>query len=186
MLKHGENGKGVLSRWYPDTIARRIMAIGHVTERIRFVHRDAFTVMQRYQSSRNTVFFIDPPYTAGGKSAGSRLYTHSAIDHERLFSVCEKLAGDFLMTYDKAPEVMALAYKHGFQVKAVAMKNTHHAEMSELLIGRDLDWVEEGAVFREESVTFRVSMLEKSKPHATKKKKKQAVNSKVLTVKRSK
>lgn len=142
VLKHGENGKGVLSRWYPDTIAKRINAIGLVADRIRFVHEDAFTVMQRYHSSRNTVFFIDPPYTAGGKRAGSRLYTHSAIDHERLFSVCEKLAGDFLMTYDNAPEVMALAHKYGFQARAVAMKSTHHAEMTELLIGRNLDWVE--------------------------------------------
>ncbi|MEN9574031.1 MAG: hypothetical protein RL514_1886 [Verrucomicrobiota bacterium] len=167
LLKHGENGKGVLSRWYPDTIARRILAIGQVTERFRFVHGDAFTVMQRYQSSRNTVFFIDPPYTAGGKSAGSRLYTHSVLDHERLFSVCEKLAGDFLMTYDNAPEVVALAHKHGFQAKAVPMKNTHHAEMSELLIGRNLDWVEDGAVFREEPAPYRVSMRkpkEKKRP----------------------
>lgn len=142
VLKHGENGKGVLSRWYPDTIAKRIAAIGLVADRLRFMHEDAFAVMQRYQSSRSTVFFIDPPYTAGGKRAGSRLYTHSAIDHERLFSVCEQLAGDFLMTYDNAPEVMALAYKYGFQAKAVAMKSTHHAEMTELLIGRNLDWFE--------------------------------------------
>lgn len=181
LLKHGENGKGVLSRRYPDTIARRILAIGQVTERFRFVHGDAFTVMQRYQSSRNTVFFIDPPYTAGGKSAGSRLYTHSVLGHERLFSVCEELAGDFLMTYDNAPEVVALAYKHGFQAKAVPMKNTHHAEMSELLIGRNLDWVEEGAVFREESVPYRVSMRKEAKPHAKKREKKQSVNRKVLT-----
>lgn len=158
VLKHGENGKGVLSRWYPETIAKRIATIGLVAERIRFVHGDAFAVMHRYQSSRNTVFFIDPPYTAGGKSAGSRLYTHSALDHEKLFSVCEKLSGDFLMTYDNAPEVVALAYKHGFQAKAVPMKNTHHAEMSELLIGRNLDWVEDGAVFREEPAPYRVSM----------------------------
>ena len=157
VLKHGENGKGLLSRWYPETIAKRIVAIGMVAERIRFVHGDAFSVMRRYQSSLNTVFFIDPPYTAGGKSAGSRLYTHSVLDHEKLFSVCEKLSGDFLMTYDNAPEVVALARKHGFQAKSVPMKNTHHAEMSELLIGRNLDWVEDGAVFREDSPVYHAS-----------------------------
>ena len=100
---------------------------------------------------RDTVFFIDPPYTAGGKRAGSRLYTHSEVDHERLFTLCESLCGDFLMTYDNADEVRALADQHGFQTKAVPMKNTHHAEMAELLIGRNLDWVEEGGIFREES-----------------------------------
>ena len=43
----------------------------------------------------------------------------------------------------------ALAERHGFQTKPVAMKNTHPAEMNELLIGRNLDWVEDGGVFRE-------------------------------------
>ena len=99
---------------------------------------------------------MNSPYTVGGKSAGSRLYTHSEVDHERLFSVCEKLRGDFLMTYDNAEEVRALAEKHGFETKPVAMKNTHHAEMNELLIGRDLGWVEDGGVFREEPLPYRV------------------------------
>ena len=56
-----------------------------------------------------------------------------------------------LMTYDFADEVLALAVKHGFQTQTVAMKNTHHAEMAELLIGRNLDWVEDGGIFREEA-----------------------------------
>ncbi len=49
--------------------------------------------------------------------------------------------GDFLMTYDNTPEIAALAAEFGFQAKPVAMKNTHHAKMTELLIGRDLDWL---------------------------------------------
>lgn len=58
------------------------------------------------------------------------------------------------MTYDNAEEVRALAKRHGFQSKAVPMKNTHHAEMAELLIGRDLDWVESGGIFREEPPAY--------------------------------
>ena len=46
------------------------------------------------------------------------------------------------MTYDNAPEVVALAERHGFATRAIAMKNTHHAEMSELLIARNLAWVD--------------------------------------------
>lgn len=45
------------------------------------------------------------------------------------------------MTYDNTPEIAALAAEFGFQAKPVAMKNTHHAKMTELLIGRDLDWL---------------------------------------------
>ncbi len=138
VLKNGENGKGILSRWYPQTIARRITNIDVVANRIEFIHGNAFDVMRRYRENQDTVFFIDPPYTAGGKNAGSRLYTHSVIDHEELFAACENFKGDFLMTYENSDEVRELARRHGFKTKAVPMKNTHHAEMCELLIGLDL------------------------------------------------
>ena len=143
VIKHGENGKGIHSRWYPQTIAKRITNIGLIAERIRFDHGNAFAVLSKFKNNESAVFFIDPPYTAGGKRAGSRLYTHNAVDHARLFSVCEELRGDFLLTYDNADEVHALARRHGFDARPIAMKNTHHAEMTELLIGRDLRWMEE-------------------------------------------
>jgi DNA adenine methylase len=44
------------------------------------------------------------------------------------------------MTHD-AEEVHALAAKYRFETRLVAMNNTHHATMQELLIGRNLDWV---------------------------------------------
>jgi len=163
VLKNGENGKGILSRWYPQTIAKRITNIGLVANRLEFIHGDAFNVLARFQKDREAVFFIDPPYTAGGKRAGSRLYTHSEIDHDKLFSLCEKLRGDFLMTYDNAEEVRALAERHCFETKPVAMKNTHHAEMDELLIGRNLDWVEDGGIFREEPPSYKAPLVEKNR-----------------------
>ena len=86
------------------------------------------------------MFFIDPPYTAAGKKAGSRLYTHNELNHEELFQASAAAVGDFLMTYDNADGVRALAERHDFSMLAIPMKNTHHAEMTELLIGRRLDW----------------------------------------------
>jgi DNA adenine methylase len=44
------------------------------------------------------------------------------------------------MTYDETDEVRGLAHRFNFDTELVAMKNTHHAEMKELLIGRNLDW----------------------------------------------
>ena len=38
------------------------------------------------------------------------------------------------MTYDNVKEVRQLADKFGFDTETVAMKNTHHAKMTELLI----------------------------------------------------
>ena len=141
IIKHGENGKGIKSRWYPDTLYKRIVNICHVKERIRFIHGNGVTVLKENARHSDYVFFIDPPYTAAGKKAGKRLYTHNDLDHEELFEIAATLRGDFLMTYDNAEGVETLAKRHSFDTHAIAMKNTHHAEMTELLIGRDLSWV---------------------------------------------
>ena len=140
-IKDGENGKGIHSRWYPQTIAKRISAIESIASKIEFRHMNAFEILEKYKSTKNTVFFIDPPYTAGGKRAGNRLYNHSFVDHSRLFSLAKEIQGDFLMTYDNAEEVQEMATQYGFDTKAIPMKNTHHAELDELLIGKNLQWV---------------------------------------------
>lgn len=140
-LKRGENGKGISSRWYPATLKRRILEIDAIRDRVAFIEGDGINVIRQDASKCGAVFFIDPPYTAGGKRAGRRLYTHSEIDHEELFKVADGIAGDFLMTYDDAEDVRDLAIRQGFDVELVAMQNTHLAKMTELLIGRNLDWV---------------------------------------------
>ncbi len=139
-LKVGENGKGLASRWYPQTLASRIQAISLVAGRVTFVEGDGLAVMDEYQSCTDTVFFIDPPYTAEGKRAGARLYLFSELDHDDLFRRTSALRGDFLMTYDNADSVKALSAKYGFSARAIPMKNTHHATMSELILSRNLDW----------------------------------------------
>jgi DNA adenine methylase len=142
MLKNGENGKGINSRWYPETLKKRILDIANITNRLTFIEADGFSIMKNNASRNDVVFFIDPPYTAGGKKAGKRLYTHFHIDHEELFQIASSLSGDYLMTYDNAPEVRALAAKYGLDTRLVAMQNTHHSTMKELLIGKNLDWID--------------------------------------------
>lgn len=141
VLKYGENGKGIASRWYPQTLAKRILAIHEVRSRIEFIPGDGLAVMEAHVDEAETVFFIDPPYTAGGKRAGRQLYTHHEMNHGSLFYLTSRVKGDFLMTYDNAQDVHDLAVKHGFQTRLVAMTNTHHAQMRELLIGKNLNWV---------------------------------------------
>ena len=142
-LKFGEAGKGILSRWYPDTLAQRIYRIVSLREHMTFFPGDGFLVIANYLADPEAVFFIDPPYTAGknGKRAGQRLYKHSELDHEQLFKLVSQLQGDFLMTYENAPEVRDLARVYGFDMRLVPMRNTHHTDMLELLIGRDLSWL---------------------------------------------
>ena len=148
-LKHGENGKGIHSRWYPVTLARRFNNLKNIANRITFRQEDGLEVMQEYAHRQDVVFFIDPPYTAGGKKAGKRLYRYFNLDHEKLFAICKAIKGDFLMTYDNADEVKDLARKHGFQMRLIPMKNTHHAKMEELVIGKDLSWMDRYAAVYE-------------------------------------
>jgi len=141
-IEYGENGKGVHSRWYPKTLKTRIDNIGLVQKRIEFRQADAFDILREFASRTDVAWFIDPPYTASRKKAGSRLYNHFEVDHRSLFDLASKCAGNVLMTYDNAEEIKALASEFGFSTKQVAMKNNHHAEMKELLIGKDLSWVQ--------------------------------------------
>jgi len=141
-IKYGENGKGIGSRWYPKTLADRLLNLNHVVRRIDFRCDDGLKVMAEFSASEEAVYFIDPPYTAGGKKAGRRLYKHHQLDHEYLFTMCGSLMGDFLMTYDEAEEVKEMARRRGFQMRLIPMKNAHHATMKELVIGRDLSWLD--------------------------------------------
>jgi DNA adenine methylase len=146
MLKNGESGKGIASRWYPKTLHKRIMDIYKIRDRLTFIHGDGIEVIRHNAGRSNTAFFIDPPYTAAGKSAGRRLYTHWNLDHEELFQVTNELAGEFLLTYEDNAAIRELTARYGFDTQPVAMKNTHHAKMTELLIGRNLDWMREPKV----------------------------------------
>ena len=136
LLKAGENNKGIASRWYPQTLVRRLAALRQVRDVVEFVQGDAFDQVARFRDDATAAFFIDPPYTAGGKNAGSRLYNHSVIDHRRLFRECAAAAFPFLMTYDDSEDVVRLAERNGLALRRVPMRSTHHVTKEELVISR--------------------------------------------------
>ena len=134
VMKEGENGHGISSRWYADTLAARIRAIGNYAERFDFFQGDGVSLVELCKYNGAAAFFIDPPYTAAGKRAGRRLYTYNEINHEDLFERMSRVRGVFMMTYDESPDVIEMARRRGFHLAKVPMKNTHHAVMYELLI----------------------------------------------------
>lgn len=136
LMKEGENGKGLSSRWYPTTLARRITAIREVRDRIEFLEGDGLTFLAKNKVRKNSVFFVDPPYTVTGR----RLYRHSVLDHAKLFRMLAETNGDFLMTYDKSPEIEELVRANNFDYENVSMKGRLNLRKTELLIGRDLAW----------------------------------------------
>ena len=137
LVKNGENNRGIGSRWYPETLARRIREISMNLDRISFYSGDGFMLIDEYLVEENTAFYVDPPYM----KAARRLYRNWQVDHRKLFEKMAAVSGAFLMSYDNDREIQDMAREFGFQCRPVRMKNTHHAEMTELLISRDLDWL---------------------------------------------
>lgn len=139
LIRTGENGKGISSRWYPETLANRLRMIASYSDRISFHEDDGVKLLEPLlqRLGDQAAVFVDPPYTAGGKRAGARLYSHNHIDHGRLFEVLKRTGANFLMTYDSAPEIVGLIQQHEFHAVTVMMKNSHHNTMKELVITRD-------------------------------------------------
>ena len=142
LVKNGENGRGLSSRWYPETLARRIRAIAAARQRFSFIEGDGLEVIEAYADDEDAAFFVDPPYTV----ASRRLYPHWQVDHRKLFALLKSVRGSVLLTYDNTEDIKALATEFGFQTQAIAMKNTHHARMTELLVSLDLTWLQNARV----------------------------------------
>lgn len=134
LLKAGERGRGLESRWYPETLVERMNRIRCFRSSVQFLNCDAFDLIAVHSKNKNAVFLIDPPYTAGGKNAGARLYNHHQLNHDKLFDLMSKVSGSFIMTYDDADEVKGLAIKYGFEVDYVPMRSSHHKAHRELMI----------------------------------------------------
>jgi DNA adenine methylase len=143
LMKNGENGRGLHSRWYPETLAKRILEIAAIRNRITFIEGDGLEVIAAYADDEGAAFFVDPPYTV----AARRLYSHWEVDHRKLFGLLRNVSGSVLLTYDNTREIAALAEEFRFETRAIAMKNTHHARMTELLIGKDLNWLRDAQAF---------------------------------------
>ena len=138
LTRAGENGNGVASRWYPQTIADRLAAISTHADRLTFCEGDGLAVLELTACIDRVRLFVDPPYTGrGGKRAGSRLYAHNTVCHRRIFEALASSGCDFLMTYDCSPEILDLVSEFSFEAVTVRMKNTHHDRIPELVITRD-------------------------------------------------
>lgn len=136
LIRAGENGKGVASRWYRQTIVDRLLNIKKHEALITFVEGDGLKLLESMVHAEGVAVFVDPPYTAGGKRAGQRLYSHHKVDHSRIFEVLADSNANFLLTYELAPQIVALVQRHGFAAVTVTMKNAHHSRMPELVISR--------------------------------------------------
>jgi len=139
-LDLGEDAKGIGSRWYPDTLVKRLQVIKKHAKRIAFYEGDSMRILEPLLCGwgQKATVFVDPPYTGeGGKKAGSRLYSHFTIDHARLFEILGQSSANFLMTYDGAEEIVRLVNQHSFHAVRVEMNTAHYSRQNELVITRE-------------------------------------------------
>lgn len=129
-------------RWYGGTFYRRLMAIGAIRHRLSFIQGNGLALLRLHNFNGQAATYIDPPYTAAAGSPGRRLYTYNVLDHASLFALASDLAHPVLMSYDDMPEVRALATRYGFAVASVPMRSGKNKIKQELLISRDLNWLE--------------------------------------------
>ena len=137
LIKNGEAGKSLTSRWYPATLAKRIGEANALRSKITFIHGDAFGIMMQYRDDARAFFFIDPPYTV----AGRRLYNHYDVDHRRIFELVSQMKGHFLMTYDDTDEVRRMADSYAMSYRTIPMQTTHLVTKEELLISDNFEWM---------------------------------------------
>jgi DNA adenine methylase len=141
LLKKGEAGHGLSSRWYPKTLVSRIGHINSLQERFSFSEANGLNFLKDFSDLRcgeNPAFFIDPPYS----KAGRRLYDHHDVNHAELFRIASTLPGKLLMTYDDSDYIKRLAKENGFLVRGILMRSVHHVEKYELLISKDFVWLD--------------------------------------------
>ena len=138
LLKNGENRRGISSRWYPDTLIRRLKALARHADRIEFCESDGMAALESLGSGDGkTAVFVDPPYAVVGIRGNTKLYRHHDINHRKLFGMLAESNVDFLMTNNHTPEIAGLVREHGFYAVSVRMKNAHHDKVLELVITRN-------------------------------------------------
>ena len=138
LIRSGENGAGICSRWYPDTLARRIREIAAYSDRLLFCEGDGVRLLEMLCSQPGARFFIDPhtlPAAASRQARGSMLTTPWTTP--RIFEALASSQADFMMTYDCSSEIVSLVRQHGFHGAVVEMKSGHHLKIPELVITRD-------------------------------------------------
>ena len=139
-IRTAGNGRDIAARWYPETLVRRLAEIQRHADRLVFLEGDGMKALPALLRGwgKAAAVFVDPPHAArGGKSAGTRLHSHSEADHAGLFPMLAESGTNFLMTHDASAEIVGLVRRHGFAAARVQMKNSHHDRVAELVITPD-------------------------------------------------
>jgi len=133
-LNQGENGNGIHSRWYPETLAQRVESTHALRAKLTFDPRDGLEVLRSFSTKPRAIAFVDPPYVVKGRGAGRRLYTHCDVDCEKLFEIVKRFLGPMIITYHRSVIIERLADAAGIERHTVTMQTGHTRSKRELIM----------------------------------------------------
>lgn len=140
VMRSGEGGKGLTSRWYPATLSSRLGEVRELASQGTILLRDGTgeDLIREYSGHGDpgdVAAFLDPPYMAtDGTSSGRRLYDHSDVDHAALFFLVQEAGADVLMTYEWSERAVEMAWDHGMYVAFCEMRGNKNTPKRELVI----------------------------------------------------
>jgi DNA adenine methylase len=138
-LKSGERSKGVSSRWYPETLCKRITLLNSFSDRFQIVEGDALQALRRFNRRKTRAkIFVDPPYFKLQEKGVKPLYRYNHIDHKALFAGLSRTPHDFLLTYDVNDQITEYINEYSLSAKTVVMRTTHAVSKEEFLISKKL------------------------------------------------
>lgn len=134
LLNRGERNRGIQSRWYPETLARRVESVHALRNKITFVCGDGLEALRAYSKIPNTVAFVDPPYVAKNRGAGLRLYSYHDVSCEELFKTIQDFSGPAIITYHRSDVVQREAKAAGINCSTVRMHTAHTVSKRQLIL----------------------------------------------------
>jgi|HubBroStandDraft_1064217.scaffolds.fasta_scaffold08932_6 hypothetical protein len=124
----------IAERWYPEALAKRLAMVRALASRIIIHHMKAVECLRKYSGAKYSGY-LDAPYP------GLDLYRKTDMNHAELFGTLATWPGNWFATYNNDALVGALCHQYGFRYEPVLMRNAHHMQKTELIIGRNLDWL---------------------------------------------
>ena len=133
-LKRGENDNGISSRWYPETLTKRIERIHRLRAKFTFREDDGLKVLKSFARKHRVAAFVDPPYIVNGKGAGVRLYRYHEVDSAKLFEVARQFSGPMIITYHRSETVRKQAEAAAIKCQTVNVRTAHSVKRRELIM----------------------------------------------------
>ena len=129
LMAGGENGRGLFSRWYPETIYDRLRRIDGMRHRLVVPPRDtdgvavlrAAAEFPSLETVARHVFFIDPPYEGPGR----RLYHEHDVSTAEVITLTSGLKLPAIMTLPAEDWIIDLGDIHGLSMVVIPMRGSH-------------------------------------------------------------